>query len=228
MATGLFIAGTDTGVGKTVIATAVIRSLVARGRSVAGMKPVASGCAPTAAGLRNADALALNQAAAIKLPYDLLNPYAFEAPIAPHIAATDAGVVIDLQHLIATYAAISERADMVVVEGAGGWRVPLSLAGYLSDFPESLSLPVVLVVGLRLGCINHALLTAERIQQGSARLTGWIGNQVDPQFARMPENIATLRCLLEKPCLGVVPHFAGSAADAVPYIDIDSLISLLD
>ncbi len=227
MTTGLFIAGTDTEIGKTLIAAAIIRGLAARGRSVAGMKPVAAGCALTVAGLRNEDALALNEAATVKLPYDLLNPYAFEPAIAPHIAAADTGTVIDLQHLTATYAAIGTLADVVVVEGAGGWRVPLFPTGYLSDFPETLGLPVVLVVGLRLGCINHALLTAERIEQSNARLIGWIGNQVDPGFARMPENIDTLRRLLAKPCLGVIPHLTHAMADALAYIAIDSLISLL-
>jgi dethiobiotin synthetase len=191
------------------------------------MKPVAAGCVLTAAGLRNEDALALNGAANVKLPYELLNPYAFEPGIAPHIAAADGGTVIELRHLVATYAAISARADVVIVEGAGGWRVPLFPSGYLSDFPEALALPVVLVVGLRLGCINHAVMTAELVAQGGARLAGWIGNQVDPGFARVDENIATLRRLIPAPCLGVVPRLTHSADDAIDHIALDSLCSLL-
>lgn len=202
----LFITGTDTGVGKTLVSCAFMHAFKSRGLKVAGMKPVASGSAPTPQGLRNEDALALQQAANVEADYNTINPYCFAPAIAPHLAARQAGTTIDLSILQQAYGQLSAKADVVIVEGAGGWRVPLEPSGYLSDFAEALQLDVVLVVGLRLGCLNHAVLTAEAIRSGPCRLAGWVGSGIDPQFQPLPENLATLIERLPAPCLGVLPH----------------------
>jgi dethiobiotin synthetase len=231
MPRSLFITGTDTGVGKTLVSCALIHALKVQGLKVAGMKPVASGSEQTSAGLRNADALALQQAANVTAEYSLINPYCFAPAIAPHLAARQVGVSIQLPVLLSAYQQLQQRADCVVVEGAGGWRVPLEPAGYLSEFPEALQLNVILVVGLRLGCLNHALLTAEAIQSGPCRLLGWVGNSVDAEFAQRDENLATLTQRLAAPCLGVIPHAPGAngaagvdAAELRHYLRLTALL----
>ena len=206
MARGIFVTGTDTGVGKTVVSCALMRSLVSRGLRVVGMKPVASGSEHTPEGLRNEDALALQRTANVAVDYELMNPYCFAPAIAPHIAARHAGQHINLPHLLSTYRQLENLADMVVVEGAGGWRVPSEPTGFLSDFPETLQLDIILVVGLRLGCLNHALLTAQAIQSGPCRLIGWVGNQVDSEFPERAANLETLSQYINAQCLGVIPH----------------------
>lgn len=210
MPRSFFITGTDTGVGKTLVSCALIHAFKARGLKVIGMKPVASGSEHTAQGLRNADALALQQAANVPAEYDTINPYCFAPAIAPHLAARQAGVAIELSILQRAYKQLSARAEVVVVEGAGGWRVPLEPTGYLSDLPEAWGLEVVLVVGVRLGCINHAVLTAEAIQRGPCRLVGWVANCIDPDMACREENIATLHERLSAPCWGVLPYTAAA------------------
>lgn len=211
MARSVFITGTDTGVGKTLISTALIRALRTHGLRVAGMKPVASGSEMHEQGLRNADALCLQTAASVQLPYATVNPYTFAPAIAPHIAAQLAGTPIELERIVAAYRQCMAAADAVVVEGAGGWRLPLGETrgegSFLSDFVKRESLDVLLVVGLRLGCLNHARLTAEAIQGDGCKLIGWIGNRIDPNLPFAEENITTLQALLEAPCLGIVPHF---------------------
>lgn len=203
----LFIAGTDTGIGKTHAACTLIHTLRATGQSVCGMKPVASGCIETAQGLRNEDALALLAAGSTPSPaYEEINPIALREPLSPHLAAAHEGVTIALQPLHAAFETLCARHDMVVVEGVGGWRVPLAPGLLASDIPKAWALPVVLVVGLRLGCLNHALLSAEAIEADGCRFTGWIGNCIDPGMAAIEENIATLRALLPAPCLGILPH----------------------
>ncbi len=202
---GLFVTGTDTGAGKTVAAAALVHALRARGLRVAPMKPVASGCEATPAGLRNDDALALIEAAGWEGSYEDVNPYAFAPPIAPHIAAAECGTAIRFGPIRAAYARLADRAEVVVVEGVGGWRVPLGPEGDVADLCAALGLPVVLVVGLRLGCLNHALLTAESVLARDLRLAGWIGSQVEPEMARLEENLATLRARLPAPCLGWLP-----------------------
>ncbi|MFC3652489.1 dethiobiotin synthase [Dyella humi] len=203
----LFIAGTDTGIGKTHAACTLIHTLRATGQSVCGMKPVASGCIETAQGLRNEDALALLAAGSTPSPpYEQINPIALREPLSPHLAAAHEGVTIALQPLHAAFETLRARHDVVVVEGVGGWRVPLAPGLLASDIPKAWALPVVLVVGLRLGCLNHALLSAEAIEADGCRLTGWIGNCIDPGMAAIEENIATLRALLPAPCLGILPH----------------------
>ena len=204
---GYFITGTDTGVGKTVVTLGLMQYLQAQGLSVVAMKPVASGCERTAAGLRNADALQLQQQASVPLDYALVNPYAFEPAIAPHIAAGQAGVVIDSAGILSAYQALARHADCVLVEGVGGWQVPLTAAGEtLADLARALGLEVVMVVAIRLGCLNHALLTAESIAASGCVLRGWVANQVPPRAAFAQENITTLKSMLSSPLLGVLPE----------------------
>lgn len=204
---GLFVTGTDTGVGKTHVAAALTAAFAARGLKVAGLKPVASGCVATPDGLRSEDALALRAASSLALPYGLSNPYAFAPAIAPHLAAAAAGVVIDRAGLVATLHSIASQADRVVVEGVGGFEVPLGAASgpawTSGDLAQDLGLPVVLVVGLRLGCLNHALLTAAAIRARSLALAAWVGVPIDRGFAEPEANLATLRSLLA-PTPGVV------------------------
>jgi dethiobiotin synthetase len=202
---GVFITGTDTGVGKTVVAAALIKSLTRQGVRVAAMKPVAAGASMTPSGLRNADALALLQAANIAAAYETVNPYCFAAPIAPHIAARDAGVVVDIEVLRQRFDELASLADCVVVEGAGGWLTPISASASMADVAAALALPVVLVVGLRLGCLNHALLTARALAAHGAGLAGWIGNSIDPAFDRAADNIAALEKRLKRPAT-IVPY----------------------
>lgn len=203
----LFIAGTDTGIGKTHAACTLIHALRATGRSVCGMKPVASGCIETAHGLRNEDALALLAAGSIPPPaYEEVNPVALREPLSPHLAAAHEGVTIALQPLHAAYRKLCTQYEAVVVEGVGGWRVPLAPGLLASDIPRAWGLPVVMVVGLRLGCLNHALLTAEAIKADGCHLAGWIGNCIDPDMAAIEENIATLCALLPAPSLGILPY----------------------
>jgi dethiobiotin synthetase len=202
---GLFVTGTDTGCGKTEITLGLMAALQARGPSVLGMKPVASGCTRGPDGLRNDDALRLRAQGSSEAPYGLVNPYAFEPPIAPHIAAGEAGVEIGLPTITQAYRALAGEADHVIVEGVGGWRVPLGPRLFVSDIPVALGLPAILVVGLKLGCINHALLTAESIQKTGVLLAGWVANEVDPTMLFRDANLATLAALIEAPCLGVLP-----------------------
>jgi dethiobiotin synthetase len=201
----VFVTGTDTGVGKTVIAAALIRALARAGLRVAGMKPVAAGASTTAAGLRNADALSLLQAANVAAPYERVNPYCFAAPIAPHIAARDAHIAIDVELIRRRFDELSRDADCVVVEGAGGWLTPIGERASMADVAAALALPVVLVVGLRLGCLNHAYLTARALAAHGAGLAGWIGNSMDPALERAADNIAELERRLQ-PAAAIVPY----------------------
>ena len=211
---GVFIAGTDTGIGKTFVACALLHSLRANSARATGMKPVASGCARTPGGLRNEDALALIAASDPRPEYAICNPCAFEPAIAPHLAAADAKIDIDFSRIESAYAHLAARADIVVVEGVGGWMVPLSGSLESADIPRRLNLPVILVVGLRLGCINHARLSARAILDDGCELLGWIGNGIDPAMERREDNLETLRRLLPAPCLGVLEHAADPAAAA--------------
>lgn len=198
-----FITGTDTGVGKTRAACALIRHLAASGRRVAGFKPVASGCERTPSGLRNEDALAMMAVANVELPYATVNPVALEPAIAPHIAAAQAGQAIDPQRIAQVAAGID--ADHLVVEGAGGWCVPLGPGLMFADLARLLTEQVILVVGLRLGCINHALLSARQIQRDGLRLAGWIANEIDPGMPVREENFEALLERLEAPLLARIP-----------------------
>lgn len=208
MNAGLFITGTDTGVGKTLAARLIVRSFVGAGIRTAVMKPVAAGAEATPDGPRNDDALALMAEAGVEAPYELVNPYCLAAPVSPHIAAAEAGVRIDLELLAERYGQLARRAECVVVEGAGGWLVPISDRQSMADLAVRLQLPVVLVVGLRLGCLNHALLSAEAIRSRGAHFGGWVANHLDPGFERRSENLATLSQLLGGPPLASIAHGA--------------------
>jgi dethiobiotin synthetase len=213
MARGLFVTGTDTGVGKTRVALALVHALGAQGLRVAVMKPVSAGHTP---GELNEDVAALSRAANIEADPRDVNPYALAEPIAPHIAAQQAGVRIELDVIVAAYSRLAAVADVVVVEGAGGWRVPLNDREDMADLAQRLGLPVVLVVGLRLGCLNHALLTAESIAKRQLPWAGWVGNHIDPAMACQAENVAALRARLPGPCLGVQDFLPEESASGAP------------
>jgi len=216
MSPAYFITGTDTDVGKTTIAAGLLYAAREAGLSTVAGKPVASGCEITPQGLRNADALALMAVSSVTLTYDEVNPVAFEPPIAPHIAAREAGQVVNVQTLLAPMRhVLAQQADFTLIEGAGGWRVPLSGQDSLSDLAQALDLPVILVVGVRLGCISHALLTAEAIARDGLQLAGWVANIIGPKTARLEENLATLAERLPAPCLGRVPKLKTASAQAV-------------
>jgi dethiobiotin synthetase len=197
-----FITGTDTGVGKTRIAAALCRALAGRGISVAAMKPVASGCSVTPEGLRNDDALALLAAMNVRARYSDVNPYAFAPAIAPHIAAEEAAIRIDFDVLDRAFERLRMQSQAMVVEGAGGWLAPLDATRGFADLAAHWQMDVILVVGMRLGCLNHALLTAESIERRGLRLRGWVANAIDPGFERLADNIASLQSRLRAPCLG--------------------------
>jgi dethiobiotin synthetase len=208
----LYVTGTDTGIGKTHVSADLLRTLRSRGIAAVGMKPVASGCEATANGLRNEDALALIAASGGGLRYEDVNPYAFADPIAPHLAAADAGIVVDPQRIAECFGRLRAAVDLVVVEGVGGWLAPLGDTLMQAELVRMLRLRVVLVVGLRLGCLNHALLSVRAIEADGCELIGWIGNAIDPDMARRDDNIATLQARIQAPLLGVVQHGLGKAS----------------
>jgi dethiobiotin synthetase len=194
---GLFVTGTDTGVGKTRVAVALLRALAGEGRHAVGMKPVAAGIAPGAAA--NADVDALRAAGNVVAPPADVNPFCYAPPIAPHVAAAEAGQPIRLETIVAAYERLAQRADVVVVEGAGGALVPLGGGADMLDIAAALRLPVLLVVGIRLGCLNHALLSELAIRGRGLRLAGWVANRVDPAMERADDSVRTLDALLGSP-----------------------------
>ena len=201
MGQGYFITGTDTGVGKTTVSCALLHTFAAQGHKAVGMKPVA-------AGSENGqwpDVELLHAASNVNVTRRQINPYAFDLPIAPHIAAQQAGMEIDLTVIHRAYQELSVTADIVIIEGAGGFLVPLNPRQTSVDLAQTLNLPVILVVGMRLGCLNHALLTAQAIKTAGLPLAGWVANGIDPQMQALQENIATLEQRLEGPLLGIVP-----------------------
>ncbi|MFN3704220.1 dethiobiotin synthase [Thermomonas sp.] len=204
-----YVTGTDTGIGKTFSSCALLHTLRGRGLRAAGMKPVASGCTRIGGAWRNEDALALQAAGEPGIAYADINPFALEHPLAPELAARDAGIEVTLPPILNAHARLSTQADALVVEGVGGWAAPLSATLMQADLVRALQLPVVLVVGLRLGCINHALLSARAIAADGLTLAGWIGSHIDPVMARVEDNIAMLRERLVAPCWGVLPHVPG-------------------
>lgn len=208
MALAVYVTGTDTGIGKTVVSTALLHALRAAGRRAVGMKPVASGCEFVDGQWRNEDALALLAASDPAPAYADLNPYALPLPLAPEIAAREAGAEIRLQPISAAFARLQEQADVVVVEGVGGWEAPLSATLDQADLVRALELPVVMVVGLRLGCLNHARLTARAITADGLRLVGWIANDVDPAMERRDQNMQLLEARITAPCWGRLPYQA--------------------
>ena len=212
-----FVTGTDTGVGKTLVSAALLTTLARSGRRVVGMKPVASGCVASPHELRSADAEALRAAANVAADYADVNPYALAAPTAPHLAAAASGVQIDIATIHAHYTRLAARADAVVVEGIGGWLVPINRTQSMADVVRALELPVILVVGMRLGCLNHALLTQHAIQASGCRLVAWVANSVDDG---VPEGyVEALAERLDAPCLGVIPP-GSSVALAADRLDL--------
>jgi dethiobiotin synthetase len=211
---GVFITGTDTEVGKTFVATALVRSLVAAGYRTGVMKPVAAGAESTPEGPRNGDALALMAAANVPAPYHQVNPYCLDLPASPHIAAAKAGISIEFGPIVQAFEQLANGCDLVVTEGAGGWLVPVSDTETQADLAAALDLPVILVVGLRLGCLNHAQLTAQAIETRGVRLAGWIGNHLSGHFEHAAENIATLEARIDAPLIEIVAFRARD--DAAP------------
>ncbi len=203
-ARGVFIAGTDTGVGKTLAACALLRGLAATGLRVAGMKPVAAGATRRRGIWHNDDVKQLRAAGNVDVPQAWTNPYCFAPPVAPHIAAREAGQTMRMTLIANRYAQLARRCDVVVVEGVGGLLVPLGRTFNAADIPLRLELPVVLVVGLRLGCLNHALLTVEAMRSRGLRLAGWIANRIDPDMARAAQNLHDLRTRIKAPLFGEV------------------------
>ena len=203
----LFITGTDTDVGKTVVACGFLAAANQQGLRTAAIKPVAAGCEITEQGMTNNDALQLQAAASHKLSYQQINPVALEPAIAPHIAAAEAGVRMSASRLVGYCRGVSLMpVDMVFIEGAGGWRVPINSRETLADVARELECAVIVVVGMRLGCLNHALLTMEAIRRDGLQIAGWVANILDPEMPRLQENIDTLKQCINEPCLGTVPR----------------------
>jgi dethiobiotin synthetase len=201
-----FITGTDTDVGKTYIASKIIEHFVKAGYKTIGMKPVAAGCEVSADGLLlNDDVTALCQASNVSAPAELINPYLFEPAIAPHIAAAQKQVDVLLSTIVSAYQALDKSAELVIVEGAGGFFVPLNDSELIADLAAAINLPIVLVVGMKLGCINHALLTVEAIRAKGLTLAGWVANQIDPDMAMIEENLQTLKKRIDAPLIMHMP-----------------------
>ncbi|MGY8906245.1 MAG: dethiobiotin synthase [Pseudomonadales bacterium] len=227
-----FIAGTDTDAGKTTVACALLAKARNQGLSTAAVKPVAAGCIETKEGLRNNDAEQLLAQCTMPLYYEQVNPVAFLAPIAPHIAAQQQGQRLQVDRLAGfTRGVLMQGANLTLVEGAGGWRVPVNERETLADLAIALGIPVVLVVGMRLGCINHTLLTVEAITRDGLTLAGWVANCIDPQMAELDANIMTLQHRIQAPMLGVVPNLANiekasaRMAACQTYLDLEMLLN---
>jgi dethiobiotin synthetase len=204
-----FITGTDTDCGKTLVTQGFMHLCKLQGMTTAGMKPVASGgIAQTDGVLRNSDALMIQSCCSTSTPYQLINPYCFEPPVAPHLAADMSSTRIDLPIIQAAYSELAQQNEHMVVEGVGGWRVPLNDELDVAGLCQALRLPVVLVVGMKLGCINHALLTARSILSDDVPLLGWVANCVDPEMHLLEQNISTLQHLIPAPLLGTIPFLA--------------------
>lgn len=207
MSAGFFVTGTDTGIGKTVVSCALLHAFSARGRTVIGMKPVAAGCENG----QWQDVESLKRASNVCMPQSLINPYAFVEPVAPHIAARQAGIVIDPEIIRQACEQLQAAAEVTIVEGVGGFRVPLSLSGAsnhrydTSDLAKVLGLPVILVAGMRLGCLNHTLLTVRAIESAGLKLAGWVANVIDPEMLQPVANLQTLTEWIDYPLLGVLP-----------------------
>jgi dethiobiotin synthetase len=203
MKQGFFITGTDTGVGKTFMSCALLHRFAQLGYRAVGMKPVAAGCREVDGAWLSEDVEQLRAAGNVDAPLQTVNPYAFEPPLAPHIAAAQVGVEIAFEPILQGFEVLQQQADIVVVEGVGGFRVPLNATQDTADLAVALGLPVILVVGMRLGCLSHALLTAEVIAARGLQLAGWIANQVDPDMPAFEKNLETLQQRLPAECLGI-------------------------
>ena len=222
-----FVTGTDTEVGKTFVTVAMLQAAAVQGLRTLGLKPVAAGAEETPQGLRNEDALALAGAMTLDLPYDQVNPAVYRTPASPHIAAAIDNKATTISRLVGfCRGAMMHSYDVGFIEGAGGWRVPVNERELLSQLPQALELPVILVVGMRLGCLNHAMLTAEAIRRDGLELAGWVANHIDPAMGFPEENVNTLKGALRAPCLGVIPH-SSCIESAAPsdFIKIDFLLN---
>ncbi len=228
---GYFVTGTDTEVGKTLVATGLLAAAAARGKQTVGIKPVAAGCVPAAdhpgVAWVHDDALALMQAASIPLDYASVNPIALEASIAPHIAAANSGIQLHAPELVRHCRSVCRDsvAQFVVVEGVGGWLVPLNETETMADFCAELGFPVIVVVAMKLGCLNHALLTSRAIQSAGLPIAGWVANCAEPAMAAFEDNLQSLRELLPAPLLGVIPYLGSGATaqQAATYLQLDLL-----
>jgi dethiobiotin synthetase len=221
----IFMTGTDTDAGKTLVTLGLMHALQTKGLRINGMKPVAAGATEKNGTKVNEDAEQIRQQSSKLLGYELVNPFLFEQPIAPHIAARHSHRNITIDLLRVALARIEKQSDMVIIEGAGGWLVPLNEDQDVSDIPAILNLPVILVVGLKLGCINHARLSMQSIQARGCRVIGWIGTQIDPEMTNVDENIETLKQYLPVQCLGVVPWLENRNAETVAgYLETETLL----
>ena len=231
-ALSLFVTGTDTEIGKTLVSAALLRGFAREGLRAAAMKPIAAGASLVDGVLHNEDADQLDAAANVLLPPEIRTPFMLREPAAPHIAAALENVMLDMTRIVDAHNAALQMADVVVVEGVGGFRVPLTDAHDTADLAFALNLPVVLVVGMRLGCISHALLTAEAIAARGLTIAGWVANRVDPSMLFPDENIAALRDRLDRqygaPLLGIVPHLSPASSDvAATHLDTNRLLQTL-
>lgn len=220
-----FITGTDTDAGKTVATAQLLRAFVAAGYHAVGMKPVASGCEWRGETLWNADVAAHASAGNVEAPLEWVSPYRFEPPISPHLAAREAGVVVTADHLLSCAHKLEERADIVLVEGAGGWFAPLSETENMATLAQCLGAPIVLVVGMRLGCINHALLTAQAIKLTGLPLAGWLANRIDPDMSRYEDNLTYLRQHLPAPLLAEIPYQPAADQGCLPSSCVAKLLA---
>ena len=226
---GFFITGTDTEIGKTFVSSLLIKLLAEEGLKVVGMKPIASGAKTIDGSLKNDDALSLIEASNVDVDYKIINPYVFEPAVSPHIAAEDAGIAIDLKKIMSNFAELEKISDVVIVEGVGGWFAPLSLHTTVADLAEELNQPIILVVGLRLGCLNHALLTAQAIRQSGLPIAGWVANHVKKDFSVAEKNIETIKHFLNDfPFLGTVSHQTNSNEhSSIEHINKKTLVNRL-
>ena len=216
-----FVTGTDTHVGKTLISCALLHGFAAQGKCVVGMKPIAAGCNNEG---QNEDVLQLRAASNVEVSYELTNPYCFLPAIAPHLAAQQAGIKIQLPRIIEAYQKVAAQADVVIVEGVGGLCVPLNAQQDSADMLKALGLPVILVVGIRLGCLNHALLTVEALNARDLSLAGWVANVIEVDMPQWEENIAALQQRMAAPLLGIVPYLLNADARvAIRQLDLDCL-----
>ncbi len=227
MKKGYFIAGTDTGIGKTFVSCAMLHAFALKGVNVGAMKPIAAGCDQTIDSWRNDDALQLMKHTNVELSYQQVNPVALPTPIAPHLAIEHLNQAVTIEKLTRYFEHIQNSADYFIVEGAGGWQVPLNETESMADIPKAFGLDVILVIGMRLGCLNHALLTAAAIEQSGNHLVGWIANIIDPSMLMIEENILTLRKRIKAPLLGTLPHMDTKEIDAASKkLDVDFLLEL--
>ena len=222
MSQGYFVTGTDTGVGKTLISAALVHLFALQGLKAVGMKPVAAGCREEHGVLISEDVEILQAASNVRLPLNVINPYAFKPPLAPHIAAKMTGRQIELSVINRAFLQARLNADVVVVEGVGGFCVPINDIQSMADVAVACDLPVILVVGMRLGCINHALLSVEAILARGLVLSGWVANCIDPEMAALTQNLDALKALIPAPCLGVIP-FQG----APDYVTVSSWLEAI-